>query len=66
MVETIVLIAIPTIAFVVTSVLVIRDELKTQKSRKAMFEECKRCPLYGGDENDDRGRFTTQNAERKS
>ena len=51
MVETIVLIAIPTIAFVVTSVVVVRNELKMQKSREAMFEECKRCPLYGDDEN---------------
>ena len=41
MVETIALIAIPTIAFVVTSVFVIRDELKTQKSREVMFEKCK-------------------------
>ena len=51
MIEAIVLIVIPTIIFVVTSIVVIRNELKTQKSQEAMFEECKRCPLYGSDEN---------------
>ena len=51
MVETIVLIAIPAIAFAVTSIVVIWNELKTQKSREAMFEECKKCPPYCGDEN---------------
>ena len=50
MVETIVLAAIPAIAFVVTTIVVIRGELKTKKSREIMFEECKRCPLHGGDE----------------
>lgn len=52
MVETIVLIAIPAIAIVVTSVVIMWNEFKTQKLQEAMFEEYKRCQLYGGDEND--------------
>jgi hypothetical protein len=51
MTETMTLIAIPAIAFVVAAAVVIRSELKTQKLREVMFKECKRCPLYGGDEN---------------
>lgn len=52
MVETIVLIAIPAIAIVVTGVVIMRNEFKTQKLQEAMFEEYKRCQLYGGDENE--------------
>jgi hypothetical protein len=50
MAETMVLIAIPAIAFVVTTIVVIRGELKAKKLRDVMLEECKRCPLHGGDE----------------
>jgi cytochrome c-type biogenesis protein CcmH/NrfF len=46
MLETVVLIAIPVIALLLTVLYVMREERKARRWRQIMADECRRCPLF--------------------